>query len=431
MSDLNLAQPTAAPAIQPTKFGFSRLNLILLALLVAQVVVLALVAWPRTTANVDSGPLLPTSLSADNVTAITVSDTQSQTVTLERSDDGWTLAGTDGFPANGEEISSTLQSLLAISTDRLVTRTPESHRQLQVAPDDFQRRVELTTNDATYVLYLGSSTGATANHVRLDGQDATYLTGEIAAWELDILPSGWINTQYVTVPADTITAMSLTNISGTINLVREGETWMLEGLAEGETPSPANISALVNRAATVSLTRPLGQTEDPAYGLDQPQATVTLTVQDEAGTATTQTLYVGAKDEAENVYYFKSSESPYYVTIAAFAAEALINQQRSELLAQPEATTDAATDSATENAAGPAPVEAPTAPLSPTTSSAVTATATMTATMTATETVTATEPVTATDAITAPEAVTATEAATTTEAVTATDTVTTSVTVTE
>jgi hypothetical protein len=400
LSDLNLAHDTTAqvPVFQPSsvRTPFGRLNLILLALLVVQLILVAVVFWPRS-APTGGGPLLA-DLTAGEVTALRVADAEGQEVSLERGAEGWTLAGTDGFPANSEKITTTLDSLLTLATDRLVTRTAASHRQLQVADDNFVRRITLVAPDGEQVLYLGSSAGAGATHVRIAGDDATYLTGKLSSWEMETTPSSWINTTYFSVPATEVMTMTLTNANGSLTIVRgEDDTWSLVGLAEGETAEATAISSMVNRAATVNLTAPLGTGDDPAYGLAQPQATITLQTRNGAGEEQTHTLLVGASQTEGDGYYFKASNSPYYVTIASFVGNEFVNKQRSDFLAQPEATTDSsapqaapgqipapdvASDSSDQSAAPEAP--AALAPLSPLETPAVSTTVTATAELTTT-----------------------------------------------
>jgi hypothetical protein len=319
----------------------SLFNLILLALLVVQAVIIAVIYWPRGEAVTPGGSLLKGVTAAD-VTAIVIASNAGDELRLERGADGWTLAGTDGFPANGQKVDEVLGKLISINADRLVTRTEGSHSRLQVAEDQFDRRITLTTGAGDRVLYLGSSAGAGATHVRQGDAPETYLTGAIAGWELDTQPSGWVDTQYVKLTPEDISKLVLSNANGTFTFTRgEDGQWSTTDLAEGEQLGVASVDALANRVANIALTRPLGKNEQPEYGLAQPQATVVVTVRDDAGMETAHTLLLGAKDADNADYYFKSSDSPYYVTIASFTGDDLVNKQRSEFISvpTPEAVT--------------------------------------------------------------------------------------------
>ena len=70
-----------------------------------------------------------------------------------------------------------ISDVLAIDNSRLVANTPASQARLKVHADNFARRIELDrANGDPVILYLGTSPNANATHVRLDGQDAVYLT---------------------------------------------------------------------------------------------------------------------------------------------------------------------------------------------------------------------------------------------------------------
>jgi hypothetical protein len=384
----------------------TRANLIMGALLLVQIALAAFVLWPRGE-TVSPGTPIFGDITPDDVTTITITDDADRTVTLERLEGNWTLAGTDGYPANSTKISTTLASLLDITTDRLVTRTPGSHSRLQVGDDSFMRKVDLGTREGTTTVYLGSSAGASATHVRLAGSDPVYLSGGINTWEMETSGVNWIDVTYFSTPEDSIQAVTLENANGTFDFVRDAATsaWTLADLAPDEPLAPANIATLISRIATLNLHTVLGQTEDPAYGLSSPLATLTVNYTDEAGTAQTATLVIGAKDEETNTYTLKSSTSEYYVRMAAFTGDEFVNADRAKFMVQP--------------AAGETPAETPAVNAGAVITPGVEVTGTAAITATAPVTSAAGRAPTATTALTDTEAVTVTAPVTATEAVTA------------
>ncbi|MEZ4664308.1 MAG: hypothetical protein R2911_42800 [Caldilineaceae bacterium] len=102
MSEATQTMPT--PVL--TRGGLSKMNLILIGLLLVQVVIAALVFWPRS--SVTEGTPLLGDLTAEQITKVTISDNADATVTLEKSDGQWTLAGADGFPAKDADIDTAL-----------------------------------------------------------------------------------------------------------------------------------------------------------------------------------------------------------------------------------------------------------------------------------------------------------------------------------
>jgi hypothetical protein len=338
------------------RLGISRLNLALAALLVLQLLLAAFMLRPGETAGSDRAPLVG-DLSASDVNQLSITDNTGLTIAFTRAADGWVLADTDGYPSNSARVEEIMTKLMSVTTERLVTRTSGSHARLQVADDTFQRRVRLTTGTDSRTILLGSSAGAGATHVRIDGNDEVYLTGAISAWEFDTVPSSWIDTAYFRLDLDSIRTMTVENATGTMTLLPQDDVWTLADLAPGETPLASEIRGLVTRAASINLNRPLGTSRAPDYGLDAPQATITLVAVDHQDQEQTYTLLIGAKEPESNTYIAKASNSDYYVTLAAFTGDEFVTKQRADLLAPPDET------SAAPGVSGVAP--AGFAPLSP------------------------------------------------------------------
>jgi hypothetical protein len=128
----------------------------------------------------------------------------------------------------------------------------------------------------------------------------------------------------------------LENKNGTFEFVKEGETWSMAGLGEGEAASSTAISSLVSRASSVRMLRPLGTEAKPSYGLDAPNAVLVVQARSAEGTQSTYTLHVGAKSEQDGSYVVKSSESPYYVRVAEYTVSEWVETFKEDLLEEPE-----------------------------------------------------------------------------------------------
>jgi len=307
-------------------------NQILIAILVIQIIIGAAVFWPGAGAQAQSGPLLP-DFAAANVIGLTIADSDGNSLSLAKSGDGWALPEADDFPADETKITPLLEKFEAVESNRLVTRTEASHQRLQVAADNFARKVDLSLTDGSnHTLYIGSSAGAT--HVRAADAPEVYLTGELTNWDVNAQPSAWIDPLYFTVPQTATVSLTLENVNGTFEFVKAGEAWTMTGLAADETLDTDAAARLVNSLSAVRMTRPIGKTEQPDFGLDVPQAVVTLQTSDE-----TYTLQVGVKNADDDSYVCKASNSDYYVWVAAFTDDDLAQKARTDfLVAAPEPT---------------------------------------------------------------------------------------------
>jgi hypothetical protein len=315
----------------------TRLQRILSGLVILQLGLAAIVFWPRAADGGSGGPLLG-ELDADAVTAITLTNRSGVRSEMQRRGGEWVLSSAADYPVDAAKVSPLLEKLAAITTDRLVTRTADSHRRLQVAGDDFVVEIGLTmTGGAAHTIYIGSAPNATATHVRLGGQDETYLTGAIASWEVNPAASSWIDTGYVSLDQTGVTALVLENGNGRFEFVKDEEgTWQLLELEEGETLDASKVTALLGRVSNLRLTEPLGTREEAAYRLSEPQATLTITMTDDEGQSSqVGTLVVGAQDAEDNSFIVKWSGSEYYVRVSAFSVESLVETTRDDLLVPP------------------------------------------------------------------------------------------------
>jgi hypothetical protein len=320
-----------------------RHNQILAGVLVVQIILSIVIFWPKSTSAVGSAPLF-LDLESDEIVTLTITDGDGNSTQLRKANGGWALPDADDYPAQADKITPLLDKIVGLTTGRLVTRTDASHKRLQVALDDFMRRIEFETADGTeHILYLGSSPSYGATHFRLEGQSETYLTNDITAWETNATADSWVDTAYLSVPQADIIKMTLENTNGTFTFTRDdegngstdlGEVWTMEELAADETLAEAKVTAVIRQAASVNMVRPLGKEEQATYGMDEPSAVVTLETDEK-----TITLRVGAKDLTDNSYVVISSESPYYVQVSEFNVKNLVENMRDDFLELPPTPT--------------------------------------------------------------------------------------------
>jgi hypothetical protein len=305
-----------------------RHHLILAGILVVQIALSAVVFWPKAAASAGREPIFP-DLEAGDIVALKITDADGNTVALRQAGEDWVLPDADDYPAEANKITPLREKIVGLTTGRLVTRTDASHRRLQVHPNDFVRRIDFETADGTTrTLYLGSAPSYGTIHFRVDGQSEVYLASDITTYDTNATVSSWINTTYLSITQDDVTAMTLENGNGTFAFARGGEgTWTMGGLAADETLNEAQVNAVLRRGTFVTIVEPLGKTEQPAYGMDEPSAVVTLETAEK-----TVTLRVGARDPEDNSYVVISSDSPYYARIAEFGAKELVEFTRDDFL---------------------------------------------------------------------------------------------------
>lgn len=334
----------------------NKLNRILIVILVLQLGLAALILWPRPTATGGGQSLFP-DLDTNRVVRVIITDAEGSQIEMAKEGADWVLPEADNYPVQGVEVSAMLTKIADLKTGEPVTETGSSHERLGVAEDAFERRVEFELDDGTrYTLYLGTSPNYGAIHVRAGGQDEVYLTSGLSTYDVGVLPTDWASRTYFSVPSDQVMGLTLENANGVFRFVRlvpSGDLggaqalWSLTDIAPGETLNADTANALLTRAASVSLLRPLGTEEKAEYGMDKPSAVVTLRTQSEEEGSKTYTLRVGAQDPDDGSYVVSSSESPYYVRVNEYAVQTFVESTRQDFLelpptpeAAPEATPE-------------------------------------------------------------------------------------------
>ena len=304
---------------------------ILAGILIVQIILGVITFWPRSGAAGATQSIFPDLDVADIVT-LTITDDQGARIVLRRSGgENWGLSEAGDYPAQASAITPILDKFTQLNTASLVARTAASHKALQVADDNYLRRIDIGMRDGTtHTLYLGSSPRYTATHFRVAGQAETYLTAALSTWELNGAATSWIDTAYRTIDVATVTEVTLQNANGAFRLVKSGEEWTLANLAEDEIIAPAKTADIVSKVTRISLQHPLGLTEEASYGLAAPAATVTVKTED----GSVYTLRVGAQIDGSN-YAVKASESPYYVAVTEFNVKALIENDRAAFMEEP------------------------------------------------------------------------------------------------
>jgi hypothetical protein len=309
-------------------------NKILTTVLVIQIVVLAVVFWPSSSAF--GGERLFGELSADQIVRLTIHDASGNRIVLAQDAGKWVLPEAGDFPVQEDLVGPLLDKIVEIRGDRLVTQTSGSHERLGVAAQAFERLIEFELADGgEHKLYLGTAPNYQVLHVRADDEDAVYLALGMTVYEARAEVTAWIDPVYFSVPADQIVALTLENSNGRFEFAQdEAGAWTMKGLAADETLSQNNVRSLANRFGSMRMQRPLGRDEQASYGFDAPSATVTLEAQQDEEIKT-YVLRVGASLEGEGGYVVKSATSPYYVLMADYSVDDLLEKTRQDWIELP------------------------------------------------------------------------------------------------
>jgi hypothetical protein len=312
--------------------GLTRLQWILVIILIAQIIMAIAINIPRNKQAI-SGPLL-NNFDPSNIVQIDIESQTNDPMRISKVEGSWVLADAGNYPVKSDKVTEILNKIKNIQTNRLVAQTEASHTQLQVAEDNYVNRIILTNDSGeSFIIFIGSSGGTGATHVRNLGSDQVYLTSELASWEIAPTMSSWIDTIYITIPEDQSNKVVIQNSNGIFNFTKgEDGQWIYDGLLDGEAFNSSDFQTSISRFFSLNMQKPLGTVQDASMGLDQPSAIATFEINNQDGSTSAIEVKIGKMLAADVSYTAKASTSPYYVSIANYIAEPLINMDHLSLL---------------------------------------------------------------------------------------------------
>ncbi|MFH1130661.1 MAG: DUF4340 domain-containing protein [Pseudomonadota bacterium] len=315
----------------------TKLNRILVVLLVCQVGILIAMRLSCTDHDKQIAKKIFADLQADQITKIDIEDNEKKKIVLSKTDQGWVLSSSGDYPLRKDKAADFLAKLPALTATQPVSSKVAHHRALEVADADFQRRVSLTKKDGSSIqFYLGSSPGIKNVHLRLDKEDHVYLVNGLSSWDLGMTPSSWVDTEYFKVDREKLISLTLQNSNGEIQLTKGKEgKWEISGLSSGSNLKDSEIDSFINSVTSVSLREPVGKKIEAGFGLEKPVAVLTLITQEPTKEnepqelkQTTHMLSIGTK--VDDDYYAKSSSSDFVVRLASWTADSLLKKKISD-----------------------------------------------------------------------------------------------------
>ncbi len=355
--------PPAGPQVGPPRMNMANTLLLLVALVQAALV--GYMFWNQNrTVTVSTAPLIAEELSLDDVHTISMSDADGEVVNLAQQNGEWVLPDAGEYPVTASNVTNLFSKLQDIDSRTVIASNKASYKRLQVADDDFVRKIDLDFADGKkQSFYLGSSPSASSIHVRSSTSDSVYLSNDINSFDVRTNSGNWVDTNYLTLISNEIIELELKNAQGDFSFTRsEDGTWQLAGLpADAELDSSA-VDSLINKVSSVRMIRPLGKTAEDSYNVAEPQAEVTITTatelvpESEEATESAEASENGvAEPEVEiernsykliiaaNIgdegYVAKRDASDYYVLLSSFNAEDFVTKGQIDFLVQEDEET--------------------------------------------------------------------------------------------
>ncbi len=122
----------------------SKLQKILSAVVVLQILLIAVIFYAQRPAQADTSLLLE-GYDAEKITQVSITDAEGKQVVFEKQNGGWVLPENGNYPLMGSSLDEILETISTINTNRLVATTSTSFNRLQVEAGNFQRKLVLET----------------------------------------------------------------------------------------------------------------------------------------------------------------------------------------------------------------------------------------------------------------------------------------------
>jgi hypothetical protein len=234
-------------------------------------------------------------------------DSLPEPILLKKVEDSWFLASEGDYPANPERVQPVLDALGEVVVRAPVGTTPGAHAALQVAEDQFTRKITLGAGSESRTLFLGAASGASMQ-VRPDGADEVYALSGVTAWSIPDTPRRFFDTAYVKANFDEISGFRVKNRQGDHHLVRLGGYWNSEELDDPSAVHQEEVDALSRSLLNVRMSRPVGREVLPEHGLDG-SVRVEYTVAEDSATVTKG--YTVGSQHGDGLRFVKSDDSDW------------------------------------------------------------------------------------------------------------------------
>ncbi len=319
-----------------------RVQRALAGLLVLQLLVLALLHNPFARRGpAGEQPLLP-KLASLTPARVEVANGDGAAVEFRREGGAWVLGRPDGYPVLPGKVEKLIQDLEHLTAARPVASDRSSHAALRVAADRFERRVRFWTGPSggpEAELFVGTSAGSGASHVRAGGSDRVFEANGVASYDLPADAGPWIERNLVPIQADSATGLEVANRKGSFALVSQGGTWRVRSPAAraGAALDQEKVRELARTLCGLSLDEPVGPVDERAQGLADPEAKVVVEGRpagaDSAAAAVSVTVRLGAPVPGkQDTRYAARSGLGFAVTVPRYAYDRALSVELKELV---------------------------------------------------------------------------------------------------
>lgn len=239
-------------------------------------------------------------ISPGSIEEVEITNAASETTRVVRQDAAWVLTAPAQAEADTVEISTVVSSIESLEQTRVVSEAPESAAPFGLEPARITIAFKVAGESAPRRLLLGNKTPTGGDmYARVDGSPRVFLIGGFLEDTFDKSPFELREKSVLKFSRDEADALSITTGTTRVALAKVGADWRLTAPINAGADFAA-VDGIVGRlfqARMASLVSQDGTSNLKDYGLDKPQAVVSLG----SGSSKAE-LAIGAADGDTNVF---------------------------------------------------------------------------------------------------------------------------------
>jgi hypothetical protein len=284
---------------------------------------------------------------------------------FQNEDGTWSLEGDDAFPVDSSAVLDSLSGLTPLKAIRTLTDVSDLS---EYGLDEPQNTITLVFFDgSTTTVTIGDENENTADDYVMLNEDSSIIYTADSALLDDLSSDLYDYALSDTLPDllnNDVTGVSVTGNENAYELQKVSGSWMIQtenGTEDGDEDAITSLLSPLSALAYVDYLEH-NCTDLSAYGLDDPQAVLTITYYDSdsstedesetegASTSAVRTLTftIGSTDSLGN-YYVQMEGSTQVHTLSSTTVEAFLNCETDTLIAEePESETEINTEAITE-----------------------------------------------------------------------------------
>lgn len=254
---------------------------------------------------------LPDLKATDDVDKITITNAEKGDTVLEKKGDKWELTKPVVAPANQANVKQLLDNIKELKVKEVISNAPsdDQKKEFQFEKDKAVHVVANKGAEKKLDVTFGKS-GARGQMVMVEGKPGIYTASGYSSYLYAREPKGWRETEIFKFDDANATQVTVTNKHGDLSFTK-GDKWA--GSAKGKPIADFDEEKVKDavRAFKALNAEDFGDGKSPAdTGLDNPDATVTINLKDNAGK---YVLKVGKVSTGTSRYAMKEGDPTVFV----------------------------------------------------------------------------------------------------------------------